>query len=337
MKLPISSLTALVTGLTVTLFSNGCGHPSPPPRTTRVIHQPAPVIVQQAPPVAPAPTVPAPQPAVTQAPVTPPPAPTPEPLAPVASPVSQPEGEMVTIADTLSPDALEVVKMYESGVSEQVIKSYAENIPEPYLLSSDQIIYFSDIGMSDELIQTLIEHDRLLGANIPSLEAPPVETAVQEAPATPQAPVYAQSSPQSQPVPTPVSTRQTTVVVQQPPAVSTQVFYDSLSPYGTWIYLDDYGWTWQPTVATVNVNWRPYYDSGNWVYTDAGWYWNSSYSWGWAPFHYGRWSLHGSYGWVWVPGYRWAPSWVSWRYSDAYCGWAPLPPCSDYSVGVGFT
>jgi hypothetical protein len=29
---------------------------------------------------------------------------------------------------------------------------------------------------------------------------------------------------------------------------------------------------------------------------------------------------------VWVPGTVWAPSWVTWSYSDRYVGWAPLPP-----------
>ena len=33
----------------------------------------------------------------------------------------------------------------------------------------------------------------------------------------------------------------------------------------------------------------------------------------------------------------WGPSWVCWRYTDAYCGWAPLPPAACYHSGVGFT
>ena len=35
-----------------------------------------------------------------------------------------------------------------------------------------------------------------------------------------------------------------------------------------------------------------------------------------------------------MPGYTWAPAWVSWRYGDGYCGWAPLPP--DSFVGVDY-
>ncbi|HKS37863.1 MAG TPA: DUF6600 domain-containing protein, partial [Verrucomicrobiae bacterium] len=97
-----------------------------------------------------------------------------------------------------------------------------------------------------------------------------------------------------------------------------------------------YGWCWQPTVAVVSAGWRPYCDRGRWVWTDAGWYWQSDYSWGWIPFHYGRWHLSPASGWVWVPDTVWGPAWVTWRYSDAYCGWAPLPPRCYYDVGFGF-
>lgn len=30
------------------------------------------------------------------------------------------------------------------------------------------------------------------------------------------------------------------------------------------------------------------------------------------------------------------PSWVTWRYSGSYCGWAPLPPGAIYQSGIGF-
>jgi hypothetical protein len=61
------------------------------------------------------------------------------------------------------------------------------------------------------------------------------------------------------------------------------------------------------------------------------------YSWGWAPFHYGRWFHHSHRGWIWWPDRVWGPSWVSWRYAPGYCGWAPLPPRSHFSAGVGWT
>ena len=48
------------------------------------------------------------------------------------------------------------------------------------------------------------------------------------------------------------------------------------------------------------------------------WYWNSYYPWGWAPFHYGRWSHNPQRGWIWFPAKTWAPSWVTWRASEDY-------------------
>ena len=70
------------------------------------------------------------------------------------------------------------------------------------------------------------------------------------------------------------------------PAPSVDVFYDSLSPYGTWVYVNGYGSCWRPTVVVANPGWQPYFDGGHWVYTDSGWYWMSDYSWGWAPLHW---------------------------------------------------
>jgi hypothetical protein len=111
------------------------------------------------------------------------------------------------------------------------------------------------------------------------------------------------------------------------------VFYDTLSPYGDWVYVGSYGRVWRPSAAVVGAGFRPYGTGGNWVYTDYGWSWESDYDWGWAPFHYGRWLLDPVYGWVWVPGDTWGPAWVDWRFGGGYVGWAPLAP---YGVSVSY-
>jgi Family of unknown function (DUF6600) len=115
------------------------------------------------------------------------------------------------------------------------------------------------------------------------------------------------------------------VVYQEPPedVADVSVFYEPLAPYGTWIALPEYGQVWVP--HDVSPEWRPY-TIGRWVYTDYGWTWVSDQEWGWAPFHYGRWTFVASYGWVWIPGTVWAPAWVVWRHSPGWVGWAPLPP-----------
>jgi hypothetical protein len=112
-------------------------------------------------------------------------------------------------------------------------------------------------------------------------------------------------------------------------------FQTDLAPYGTWMNLNGQMY-WQPNDAGFGSNWRPYADGGHWVLTDAGWTWDSKYDWGWAPFHYGRWVDDPVLGWLWVPGWMWGPAWVAWRDNDTICGWAPLPPGSEYDVGFGF-
>ena len=111
---------------------------------------------------------------------------------------------------------------------------------------------------------------------------------------------------------------------QQAPAEDYGMFYESLTPYGSWFETADYGYVWQPG-AVRDTSWRPY-SRGRWACTDRGWTWISEEPFGWATYHYGRWAQLSGRGWVWVPGSQWAPSWVSWRYCDSYVGWAPLPP-----------
>jgi uncharacterized protein YraI len=115
--------------------------------------------------------------------------------------------------------------------------------------------------------------------------------------------------------------------------VDTAVFYDRLSPYGNWTWLQGQ-YVWVP--SRVDQSWRPY-TRGRWVYTDRGWTWISNEPFGWATYHYGRWGFSKRVGWFWVPGRRWAPAWVSWRSSDDYLAWAPLPPDADDGVSINVT
>ena len=105
--------------------------------------------------------------------------------------------------------------------------------------------------------------------------------------------------------------------------VSYQVFYDELSPYGTWVGITNYGYVWRPN---VDAGFTPYSTNGYWAYTDEGWTWISNYPWGWAPFHYGRWYDDPTYGPFWIPDNEWGPGWVTWRITDGYYGWAPMGP-----------
>ena len=107
--------------------------------------------------------------------------------------------------------------------------------------------------------------------------------------------------------------------------VSIDFFYDNIGSDGNWVEVADYGYCWQPSIAVSNTKWRPYSD-GYWAYTDVGWTWVSYEDFGWATYHYGRWTRLRDRGWFWVPGREWGPAWVSWRTGGDYVGWAPLPP-----------
>lgn len=306
------------------VFILGCARPSAEaeqPRTV-VAPTPPPVLVAQV-----APTIGQPPAAVTaQA------APAPEaPPTVVAAdtngpailqripPTTRPESV------TLTPGLSEVVKLAQAGVGEEVILAFVEKYSGNFNLGADQILYLNDLGVSSTVVTSMLKHD---GSNVAAAAAAPaVQThAVSNVPLNPVYPANPAPAPQAE-----------VAAPAPPPSTEVSYFYDSLSPYGSWVYLSDYGWCWQPTVAVSAPAWRPYSDRGRWYWSDSGWYWNSDYSWGWAAFHYGRWYHHGRAGWVWTPGTVWGPSWVSWRYSEGYCGWAPLPPEAYYRSGFGFT
>jgi len=118
-------------------------------------------------------------------------------------------------------------------------------------------------------------------------------------------------------------------------------FHSTLDPYGTWNDDPTYGYVWTPSPDAVGQDFTPYVSSGHWLYDDSDYVWASDYSWGWAPFHYGRWVFAPNAGWEWVPGRTYAGAWVSWRYGGGgYVGWAPLAPTWGWrrgvAVGVGF-
>lgn len=114
--------------------------------------------------------------------------------------------------------------------------------------------------------------------------------------------------------------------------ISFDFFYDSLKPYGEWLQIAEYGLCWRP--VGVEPSWAPYRD-GYWAFTDGGWTWVSYEDFGGIVYHYGRWVSTLDVGWCWVPDYEWAPAWVSWRSSEAYIGWAPLPPECHWTPEVG--
>lgn len=120
-------------------------------------------------------------------------------------------------------------------------------------------------------------------------------------------------------------------IFAQRATVNFQIFYDGLSPYGSWMESNEYGYVWVPNVSSGFI---PYSTNGYWIYTNEGWTWVSDYPWGWAPFHYGRWYTDAAYGPTWVPDNQWGPGWVNWRSSNDYYGWAPMRPGIGINLGL---
>ena len=207
----------------------------------------------------------------------------------------------------LPPVAAEALRMSEAGISDEVISSYIQSSANAYTLDADQILYLRDVGISSAVLNALVTHGQAAANG--QAESPGGASGTWNGP-----------SPTAPPTNGPAGN-----------------FYDALAPYGTWLDVPGYGWCWQPTVVVVNPAWQPYCDDGNWLWTDNGWYWNSYYAWGWAPFHYGRWCQYPHYGWLWCPDHVWGPAWVCWRDYPGYCGWAPLPPGACFTAGFGWT
>ena len=249
---------------------------------------------------------------------------TPEATAPGAPPQAQAAAPV-----NLSPGAAEVVRLAGSGVSDDVVLAYIHNSQAPFNLSADAVLYLKDVGLSPQVTSAMLSHDGTLRTQ-PQQYAPAAPATTYAPPVAPEAP-----APAAPAEPPPPATAPVPAYVSTAPA-DVSYFYSDLAPYGTWVSLEGYGWCWQPRAVVLSHGWRPYCDGGHWVYTDAGWFWQSDYSWGWAPFHYGRWHLHPGCGWVWLPDRVWGPAWVTWRAGGDFCGWAPLPPRAEFDLRLGW-
>lgn len=196
----------------------------------------------------------------------------------------------------------EVIQMAQSGKDQKTILAFIKSSGAPFKLSASDITYFSDLEVPSGVVSTIIQHDKQMSV-----------TTIQVSDET-------KESPDTTP---------------EPREVTESYFYNTLTPYGSWVNIPGYGICWQPCAGTYNTGWTPYCTRGHWVYSNSGWYWVSDYTWGWCTFHYGRWFHDVHRGWCWWPNTTWGPSWVLWRASSHYCGWAPLPPNCIYREGTG--
>ena len=175
--------------------------------------------------------------------------------APAAAPVA------------LSARLQDVLKLAQSGVGDDVILAFIENSPDPFNPSPDEILYLTDVGLSDVVITALVNHRAAQSETAQQAPPPPA----QNEPAAPPAPEQAAPAATYNPEPQVVYSAPPEVQSAPPaPPAEYSYFYNSLSPYGSWVDMPDYGYCWQPTVVVYQHDWRPYCDRGRWLYTDAG-------------------------------------------------------------------
>lgn len=266
-------------------------------------------------------------------------------LPPVAVEPQKLYGPTIPEPAGLSAGVKEVVTLAKGGVNDEVILAYVERSTNSFPLSAQDLLYLSDLGVAPNVITAMQRKTLPASGPVPTVEpaAAPVSNAVPAVavpaqPSVPTAPTVVTptyATPGPVPGVQPAAPVQTIVTQTVAPAqpVTVNYFYDALSPHGVWVDVPGYGRCWQPNYAVLGAAWRPYVHGGRWVWTDAGWYWLSDYSWGWATFHYGRWCSAPGFGWVWYPDTVWGPSWVSWRRTGSHCGWAPLPPGAYWHSG----
>src|ERR1051325_724956 len=121
-------------------------------------------------------------------------------------------GQSLTPApEALSPGVAEVVRLAESGVSQDVILAYIQNSNNQFNLSADQILYLKDVGLSSEMVTAMLNRDSVLRNQPQSAQPAPAP----EPP--PRTPVEAPLTPQP------------TQIVNHPAQVS--YFYSDLAPY----------------------------------------------------------------------------------------------------------
>ncbi len=246
---------------------------------------------------------------------------------PAPSPSTTSASDNSSLPAFISPTSplAQVIHLVQADVEENIILSYVSNSSSTFNLDSDKIIYLSDVGVPGLITTTMMQRDQVLQQQMATAQPAPAPLQPTPPPLTPDTDA--------------TDTAATDTATAPPPAdsgpVTINYFYTSLAPYGAWVDVAGYGRCWRPTTSVYNQGWQPYCDRGAWVYTDGGWYWESEYSWG-VTFHYGRWFRDRNLGWCWWPDTVWAPSWVTWRYSEDVCGWAPLPPYTVYQPGIGF-
>jgi hypothetical protein len=95
-----------------------------------------------------------------------------QPLSPTPSLVTRLDPPSPAPAAVGAQIVSEVEKMVQSHADESVIKAFIQSWPNTYSLSADQILHLHDIGVSNDLLTTLIRRSAQLQAQATPMFAP---------------------------------------------------------------------------------------------------------------------------------------------------------------------
>jgi hypothetical protein len=113
-----------------------------------------------------------------------------------------------------SPWFYEVERLAQAGVDEGVVQTYINSTAGTFNLTADQVIYLKNLGLSPQVINTMIDHDQELISGARPLTAsapPPLPPSVQAALAARLHPAGDATVPSEAPAPLPPATRSTII------------------------------------------------------------------------------------------------------------------------------
>jgi len=182
--------------------------------------------------------------------------------ATVAAPPAAPAASVGAPAPALAFGVAEVVKMYQGGISKEVLVGYIDNSVLPFHLNADGIIYLKQLGVPQEVTYALIKRDGELQRQ--------TDAANQQ-----QAMAYQQQ--QQMMAGAPPANNQVVPGAAAPPVVM-----PSTPPPAVYPYPDTAAPVVVPDYAAYPYYGYPYYYGPD-VVIGAGWGWG----WGWGPHGWG--------------------------------------------------
>jgi hypothetical protein len=153
------------------------------------------------------------------------------PVAQEPNPPAPPAPSLATTIQARLPSGVEdIVKLSKAQIGEEVIAGFIRNSGSTYSLSPKDVIYLRDQGVSDRIVNTMLEHRTAPEMTSDQNQNQPVELA--NSASVPYPPPYVQQVPVYVPAPVEEEPPQSTLYVIPYPA-RVAAYYGSSGFYGT--------------------------------------------------------------------------------------------------------